>query len=77
MPGVAGWNELYSKYKNIGRGIKKNLNGMRDQYICHQQIVAIRAPNKASWNLDEYRPDVGYAATVNAQCNPGGKNIFD
>jgi hypothetical protein len=77
LPGVAGWNELYSKYKNAGRGIKRNLNGMRDQYICHQQVVAIRAPNKPSWNLDEWRADVGYAATVNASCNPGNPGIFD
>lgn len=73
--GVAGWNELYSKYKN--RGLNTNLDGMRDQFICHQQIVAIRAPNKPSWNLDEWRPNVSYAATVAAQCNPGGHSIFD
>ena len=76
--GVAGWNELYSKYKNFGRGIKINLTGMKDQYICHQQFVAVKDPKKTSWNLDEYRPNVGYLATVNASCNPGsGKNIFD
>jgi hypothetical protein len=28
--GAAGWNELYSKYKDVGRGIRRNLNGMRD-----------------------------------------------
>lgn len=50
---------------------------MKDQYICHQQIVAIRDPLKATWNLDEWRADVGYLATVNAFCNPGGKSIFD
>jgi hypothetical protein len=69
--GEAGWNELYSKYKNKGRGIKKNKTGMRDQYICHQQFVAVRHPHKATWNLDEWRPDVGYAKTVAARCNPG------
>jgi len=73
--GVAGWDELYSKYKN--RGLNTNLDGMRDQFICHQQIVAIRSPNKPSWNLAEWRPNVSYLATVNAQCNPGGSSIFD
>jgi hypothetical protein len=77
MVGLAGWNELYTKYGNVGSGIKFNLTGMKDQYICHQQVVAVVAPNKSSWNLDEYRPSVGYLATVNAQCNPGGQNIFD
>ena len=53
------------------------LNGMRDQLICHQQIVAIKDPGKATWNIDEWRPDVGYLQTVNASCNPGGAKWFD
>lgn len=73
--GAAGWNELYSKYKN--RGLNRNLDGMRDQFICHQQIVALRAPRKPTWNLDEWRPNVGYLQTVNSQCNPGGAKWFD
>lgn len=73
--GVAGWNELYAKYRY--RGLNTNLDGMRDQWICHQQIVAIRTPRKATWNLDEWRPNVSYAQTVNASCNPGGAKWFD
>jgi len=68
--GVAGWNELYSKYRN--RGLNQNLDGMRDQWICHQQFVAVREPRRATWNLDEWRPNVSYAETVRARCNPGG-----
>jgi Protein of unknown function (DUF2599) len=64
--GVDGWKELYAKYKD--RGLNTNLGGMRDQYICHQQI----AYAKRTWNLDEWRPDVSYSATVRAGCNPGG-----
>ena len=75
--GVYDWNELYSKYKNVGRGIKSNLGGLQDQLICHQQVVAIASPTKSTWNLDEWRADVSYAATVNARCNPGGSVIFD
>jgi hypothetical protein len=45
-----------------------NLGGMRDQYICHQQIAFA----KRTSNLDEWRPDVSYSATVRARCNPGG-----
>lgn len=77
LVGVAGWNELYSKYKDVGRRIRTNINGMRDQYICHQQFVALRSPRKSTWNLDEWRPDVGYLKTVNASCNPGGRSEFD
>lgn len=75
--GAAGWSELYAKYRNVGRGIRYNLDGMRDQWICHQQIVAIRAPRKPTWNLDEWRPNYSYAQTVNASCNPGGARWFD
>jgi hypothetical protein len=64
--GVAGWNELYSKYKNAG--LNTNLGGMKDQFICHQQFAFY----KSTYNLDEWRPDVSYAATVAAGCNPGG-----
>ena len=64
LPGAAGWDELYAKYRY--RGLNTNLGGMRDQYICHQQFAAF----KSTWNLDEWRPDVSYASTVAAACNP-------
>ncbi|MFF4509297.1 DUF2599 domain-containing protein [Streptomyces sp. NPDC001401] len=70
LVGVAGWDELYDKYKD--HGLDTNLGSMRNQYICHQQFVAIYSPNKPTWNLDEWRPDVGYWETVNQKCNPGG-----
>jgi hypothetical protein len=73
--GYYGWIELYAKYRYAG--LNTNLDGMRDQYICHQQVVAIRSPRKATWNLDEWRPNVSYAQTVNASCNPGGAKWFD
>lgn len=38
----------------------------RDQLICHVQ----NARGKSPWNLDEWRPNVGYPATVAALCNP-------
>ena len=74
-PAKAGWNELYSKYRN--RGLNTNLDGMKDQYMCHVQIVSVRSPNKPTWNLDEWRPNVSYAQTINASCNPGGAKWFD
>ncbi|GAA1737853.1 hypothetical protein GCM10009809_36190 [Isoptericola hypogeus] len=39
---------------------------MRDQLACH----AIGAPDKATWNLEPWRPDVGLLATMAARCNP-------
>lgn len=40
--------------------------GVRDQLTCH----VIGAPDKASWNLEPWRPDVGLLATLAARCNP-------
>jgi hypothetical protein len=39
---------------------------MHDQLTCH----TIGAPDKASWNLEPWRPDVGLLATLAARCNP-------
>ncbi|GAB2476121.1 DUF2599 domain-containing protein [Xylanimonas ulmi] len=39
---------------------------MRDQLICH----TIGAPDKATWNLEPWRPEVGLLATMAARCNP-------
>ncbi|MBD5785193.1 DUF2599 domain-containing protein [Cellulosimicrobium terreum] len=39
---------------------------MHDQLVCH----ALGAPDKAAWNLEPWRPDVGLVATMAARCNP-------
>ncbi|MGW5216730.1 DUF2599 domain-containing protein [Nocardia sp. NPDC004085] len=46
--------------------------GMRDQFICHWAWARLVQPDKPSWNLEPWRPAVGYQATVEARCNPGG-----
>lgn len=68
FPGSSGWDELYDKYRNQGRGIKKNIGGLRDQYICHHQFAFLRS---GPYHLDEWLPDVSYPETVRQQCNPG------
>lgn len=45
---------------------------MRDQFLCHWAWARLVAPDKPTWNLEPWRPDVGYDATVEAACNPGG-----
>lgn len=45
---------------------------LHDQFGCHWDFARIVDPHKTSWDLEAWRPDVGYAATVAAQCNPGG-----
>lgn len=39
---------------------------MGDQLVCH----AVGAPDKATWNLEPWRPEVGLILTATAQCNP-------
>jgi hypothetical protein len=39
---------------------------VRDQLSCH----LIGAPDKASWNLEPWRPDVGLLRMIGALCNP-------
>jgi hypothetical protein len=76
--GYAAWNELYSKYQN--GGLNTNLGSMENQLVCHEVVVAVVEPSKASWNIDEWRPNVGLLATINAKCNPGppgAGTIFD
>ncbi|NDL58432.1 DUF2599 domain-containing protein [Phytoactinopolyspora mesophila] len=43
---------------------------MRDQFRCHVEFARIAEPEKPSWNLELWRPDAGYLATVLTQCNP-------
>lgn len=38
----------------------------RDQLVCHVANAWAKRP----WNLESWRPNVGYAATVAALCNP-------
>ncbi|PXX70707.1 uncharacterized protein DUF2599 [Nocardia tenerifensis] len=46
--------------------------GMHDQFRCHWIWARLVEPDKPSWNLEPWRPAVGYPATVEARCNPGG-----
>lgn len=39
---------------------------MYDQLVCH----AVGAPDKATWNLEPWRPDVGVLDMMLAACNP-------
>ena len=39
---------------------------MDDQLVCH----AVGAPDKNTWNLEPWRPDIGLILTAAAHCNP-------
>lgn len=55
------WQEVQSKTRSTLN------NSMYWQFVCHADYAP---PWRASWNLDAWRPDVGYWRTVWAQCNP-------
>lgn len=57
------WDELSRDYSNSRYW--KNTHSMRHQLICHLAI----ARDKPQWNLEPWRPDVGYAKTLAAGCN--------
>lgn len=59
----AAWKEV----KRLAPEV--NNRSMKNQFFCHWDIVPVRK-FKSSWNLDTWRPDVGYWETVRAKCNP-------
>jgi len=61
-------DKLYEEYE---RKSPSSVHGrkFRDQLVCHMSNVALW---KNPWNLESWRPDVGYTKTVLAMCNPGG-----
>lgn len=62
----AAANEAWAELVNSDM-IFENYYGMRDQYICHHIYAWWRL---GTYNLEEWRPNVGYKATVSAYCNP-------
>ncbi|WP_216093378.1 DUF2599 domain-containing protein [Cellulosimicrobium cellulans] len=62
--GVAGSDVLWAQL--VAAEPDADAPGMRDQLVCH----ALGAPDKATWNLEPWRPDVGLVAVLAAHCNP-------
>ncbi len=61
------WDMVVREFYAVDSNWTSNRSGMRDQFMCHRNF----APKKVPWNLEPNRPDVGYAQTVTAGCNPG------
>lgn len=56
--------ELFSTY--AGDPKWTNTRSARNQFVC----LLATARDKPQWNIEPSRPDVGYAATLKAACNP-------
>jgi Protein of unknown function (DUF2599) len=67
---AAGVDQAWSEV--LAAAPDANTPGMHDQFECHWVFARLVDPTKTSWNLEPWRPDVGYQATVAARCNPGG-----
>jgi hypothetical protein len=65
------WSEMVNKTPNSRRWDKKygtnTYWSMYNQYFCHADWAG---PFKTPWNLEPWRPNVGYAKTVAKGCNP-------
>ncbi len=46
--------------------------GMEEQFMCHWNFAEFVEPGKVSWNLEPWRPEVGYDEMIANRCNPGG-----
>lgn len=56
-PASTNWGKVYGT---------NSYWSMYNQFVCHTDYAFW----KDSWNLEPARPNVGYQATVSAQCNP-------
>lgn len=45
---------------------------MKAQFDCHWTFARLTEPNKASWNLETWRPVVSAQTMFDSRCNPGG-----
>jgi hypothetical protein len=57
---------IFQRYKDIVPSSYETQT-MRDQLVCHARNASTM---KSPWNLEGWRPNVGYTATVLALCNP-------
>jgi hypothetical protein len=62
--GQAGWTTAWAELVEAEPEVDSP--GVYEQLICH----AIGARDKATWNLEPWRPHVGLANVVSARCNP-------
>jgi len=75
-PTPAGRKDSYAPALNRAWAeVLADAPGMYDQFMCHWQWARLVAPDKPDWNLEPWRPAVGYDATVKALCNPGGPDL--
>ncbi|KZM73475.1 DUF2599 domain-containing protein [Nocardia terpenica] len=63
--GDRAWQEVLEQAPDA------NTPGMIDQFMCHWHWARVVESGKTSWNLEPWRPVVGYPETVAALCNPG------
>lgn len=64
----AAWSETLSKTARKGWP-NPETTSMKNQFLCHFDLVRLRAPNKEYWGLDSKIPNRGYWGHVKKNCN--------
>ncbi|QDY66404.1 DUF2599 domain-containing protein [Glutamicibacter halophytocola] len=64
----AAWSETLSKTTRKGWP-NPDTTSMKNQFLCHFDVVRLRAPNKEYWGLDSRLPNRGYWGHVKKNCN--------
>lgn len=49
--------------------------GMRAQFLCHWEFARLLRPDKPTWNIEPWRPQVDDVTMMTTGCNPGGPEI--
>lgn len=49
--------------------------GMWEQFDCHWTWARILEPDKATWNIEPWRPVVSVEGMLVDGCNPGGPEV--
>lgn len=49
--------------------------GMREQFDCHWTWARLLEPDKATWNIEPWRPVVSPERMIAEGCNPGGPEV--
>lgn len=73
---ASGVNDSATAWQEVLRlAPDANTPGMWEQFNCHWTWARILEPNKATWNVEPWRPVVDEAQMLADGCNPGGPEV--
>lgn len=66
---ATAWSEVLALAPDAGTP------GMWEQFDCHWTWARILEPDKATWNIEPWRPEVPVESMLLDGCNPGGPEV--